>query len=474
MNKAFFILCISLVFVSNSFAQLNFKNQVHQLLLNDDYKNASIGIHITDLETQKTIFGLNEEKMLIPASTLKLLTSATAIELLGSDYQFETRIGYSGMIENGVLNGNLILIGGADPTLGSEYFQDYYFDFLKNWSHKIKEAGIRKVKGDIILDGSVYDTERVPDTWIWGDIGNYYGAGPNAFTIYDNLFRITFRSPKKVGKLTKITAVYPKIKGMEIDNEVRSANSNSDNAYVFGGPLDKSRVIRGTIPRNRTAFTIKAAIQQPEEIVAKEFLKALANDGIFVSGESKFEKVNEKKVKTLFIQESPKLAQIAEVLNHESVNLFAEHLLKQIAVEKNGLGNRNDAIALLKEYWNSKGVSTNYLFMEDGSGLSHFNAVSPAFFTQLLTYMAKNQAFINSLPLAGEGTLKRFDKKLFPGNVLQAKSGSMTRVRCYAGYLHCDSGKTLVFSFMFNHFSGVHSTLVKQVEELLHFLKTTS
>lgn len=473
MSKGIFLLSISLVFMFRVFAQTNFENQVRRLLQKPEYTNASVGMHVVDLASDKVVFSMNSDKMLIPASTMKLISSATAFELLGADYRFETKIGVNGNVDaDGILNGNLVLLGGADPALGSEYFQDHYIDFLQNWARKIKAAGIRKVKGNIILDGSVYDSERVPATWIWGDIGNYYGAGPNAFTVFDNMFRITFSSPKKVDRLTKVTAVYPKIEGMVIDNEVRSADSNSDNAYVFGGPLDKARTIRGTIPRNRKAFTIKAAIHQPEEILAQEFLKVLAKEGIFISGKTEFQKVNKKDFEEIFIQESPTLEEIAEVLNHESVNLFAEHFLKQIAVEANGVGNRSDAIKIVKEYWNKKGISTEYLFMEDGSGLSHFNAVSPQFFTKLLMYMSGNTAFRNSLPNAGEGTFKRFDTKLLPGKTLQAKSGSMTRVRCYSGYLNCDSGKTLAFSFMFNHFSGSHSALIKEIENLFHVLKS--
>jgi D-alanyl-D-alanine carboxypeptidase/D-alanyl-D-alanine-endopeptidase (penicillin-binding protein 4) len=270
-----------------------------------------------------------------------------------------------------------------------------------------------------------------------------------------------------VGKLTKIISISPKIEGMKIYNEVLSADNNSDNAYVYGSPLDKKRTIRGTIPRNRKAFTIKAAIHQPEEILAQEFLKCLTREGVFVTGEIRFEAVDKKDFETIFIQESPTLTKIAEVLSHESVNLFAEHFLKQIAVEKNGVGDREKAIELVKEFWESRGISTEYLFIEDGSGLSHFNAVSPQFFTQLLSYMANNQSFVNSLPNAGEGTLNRFNESLLPGNTLQAKSGSMTRVRCYAGYMQLSSGKKVAFSFMFNHFADSHSKLIEEIENLL-------
>ncbi|NQU51815.1 MAG: D-alanyl-D-alanine carboxypeptidase/D-alanyl-D-alanine-endopeptidase [Bacteroidetes bacterium] len=476
MSVRFFTMLIFVLIGVSGFSQQKFEGVLKELFQQPDYKNASVGIHIQDLETGETLFGVNAEKSLIPASTMKLITSATALELLGADYRFETKLGYIGETEkNNTLNGDLVVIGGGDPTLGSEHFKEHYFNFFENWARKIKNAGIERIDGDLILDGSIYDSEKVPATWIWEDIGNYYGAGANAFTIYDNLFRITFNSPRKVGKATAIISMNPNVEGLEIDNQVKSANNNSDNAYVFGSPLDKARIIRGTIPRNRKAFTIKAAIHQPEEILAQELLKYLAKEGVFISGKIRFEKVSQKDFKTVFIQESPTLAEIVKVLNYESVNLFAEHLVKHIAAEKSGVGNREVGIEIIKEFWQSKGISTEYLFMEDGSGLSHFNAVSPTLFTAVLSYMAKvssnKKAFLNSLPGAGKGTLSRFNPQLFPANSLKAKSGSMTRVRCYGGYLILDSGKTVVFSIMVNHFSGGHSKLIGEVEKLLEEMK---
>ncbi|WP_321372892.1 D-alanyl-D-alanine carboxypeptidase/D-alanyl-D-alanine-endopeptidase [uncultured Draconibacterium sp.] len=474
MQARYFSLLFLLFFSGQVIAQNSFKIAVEQLLQQEDYKNASVGMKVIDLNSGENVFSLNSEKLLVPASTMKMITSGTALEILGADYRFKTQISYNGKIDkNGVLNGDLVLTAGADPALGSEYFQDHYFEFLNNWAKQVKASGINKVSGDLILDAGIYDSERIPDSWVWGDIGNYYGAGPSAFTVFDNMYRITFSSPKKVGRQTKVIQTYPKIEGLEIENEVLSADNNSDNAYIFGGPFDKRRVIRGTIPRNRKSFTIKASVPNPEEILAQAFLQQLMGEGVFVEGDTRYEKNAGDNTKLIYTQESPTLAEIAEVLNHESVNLFAEHFLKQIAVEKNGLGNRNDAIDLEKEYWMNRGLDMKNIFIEDGSGLSHFNAVSPEFFTQFLTVMATNEAFVESLPVAGKGTFKRFDTKQLPGKTLQAKSGSMTRVRCYSGYLTTDKGNKLVFSFMFNHFAGSHSNLIKEIEQLFVILKQT-
>lgn len=460
------------------FSQTKFETELQNILSKPEYRNASVGIQIKDIDSGLSVFELNPNKLMIPASTLKIVSTVAALELLGTDYRFKTQIGYVGELkENNELKGDLVIIGGGDPTLGSMYFSNSETNshFINNWVGKIKTTGIRRINGDLILDASIYDTEKVPSTWIWGDIGNYYGAGANAFTCYDNLFRITFKSPERAGELTNIISTYPKIDGLEITNEVISSEVNSDNAYVFGSPFDKTRVVRGTIPKGRSAFTIRAAVHQPEDIIANELINNLANNGIFISGEIKFQNTDKSKFQTIYTHESPTLAEIIKVLNHESVNLFAEHLVKQIAAEKSGNGSRETGIELITGFYKTKDILKDDFFMEDGSGLSHFNAISAEQITSILIFMTQKsenrEAFFNSLPNAGTGTLSGFNTELFPGNSLKAKSGSMTRVRCYAGFLQTNTGKKIAFSIMFNQFSGSNSKLVKEIENLLFTIK---
>ena len=342
------------------------------------------------------------------------------------------------------------------------------------WKHGLtisSLAGITEIQGDFVIDVSLYDDERIPPTWVWEDLGNYYGAGSGALSIYDNLFKITFRSPENPGQPTEIIGVHPKVPGLVLKNEVLSSDLNYDRAYVFGGPFDTYRIVRGTVPKNRKAFTVKASVPFPEKLFAEEFQQRLADAGIFFSGNIRFNRVEPVNFHPLYIQKSPELAEIVKVLNHESVNLFAEQLVKQVAAEYNGSGNRHDGIVLVKKFWETKGVDAGSYFMEDGSGLSPFNAVSPDLFTEVLLYMAtkslQKDAFMSSLAEAGQGTLIYFDPKVFPGNTLKAKSGSMTRVRCYAGFLELQSGKRAVFCIMFNHFSGSQYKLINEIEKLL-------
>ncbi|SHI62278.1 D-alanyl-D-alanine carboxypeptidase / D-alanyl-D-alanine-endopeptidase (penicillin-binding protein 4) [Tangfeifania diversioriginum] len=472
------IIFVAVLFFRNwSTAQPGFEELIQNLMAQENYKHATAGIHIVDLSSGEEVYALNSDKLMIPASTMKLVTSAAALQILGPDYRFQTKIGYTGEIVDATLQGDLVVIGGGDPALGSEYFTTHYYqpNFLQSWAEQVNAAGIKRVEGNLVLDGSLYDSEKIPPKWIWEDIANYYGAGASALTAYDNLFRITFRSPRKANQPTEIVAVYPKVGGLTFKNEVLSSNINRDRAFVFGSPLDGKRVIRGTIPKNRSAFTIKASNPFPEQMLADNLWQQLNNAGIFISGNVVFKKVSAHKFQNIYIQESPQLAEIVRVLNIESVNLFTEHLVKQIAVETNEIGNREDGLQQITDFYRKNNFDTNQIVMEDGSGLSHFNLVTPQFFTHLLSYMANSEqifpVFENSLPSAGEGTLYQFDPENFSEESLLAKSGSMTRVRCYAGYLTANSGKKLAFSFMFNHFSGSHSELINLLGDIFIALK---
>ncbi len=472
MRVRLFLFFSFLLFNFGAVAQASFEKQVQHFIARPDFHNARIGIHLVDQETGKTLFGLNSESLFTPASVMKVITTATALEILGPDYRFLTKIGYRGKIENGVLKGDLIITGGGDPALGSEYFISHYFSphFLEVWTEQIKVSGIRRVEGNLILNGSIYDQETIPPTWIWEDMGNYYGSGVSALTVYDNLLRIRFRSPERAGEPTEIISVLPAVKGLDFKNEVLSSDINRDLAYVFGSPLDGSRVIRGTIPKNRKSFTIKASNPFPEKLLADDFLFHLSRSGVFITGETVETTAEPLGFNLIYMTESPALAEIVKVLNYESVNLFAEHLVKQIAAETGSRGSREAGLRQITDFWRDKGLDINQLIMEDGSGLSHLNAVSPEFLTSVIQHMmtgSENSRFFSaSLPGSGQGTLYYFNPEKLPVNHFRAKSGTLSRVRCFAGTLQAQSGKEIVFAVMLNYFTGSHQKLAAELENL--------
>lgn len=434
--------------------------------------NASIGVNVSDCLTGEILIQSEPQLSLVPASILKLVTTATALEVFGPEYRFSTSLSYSGMIRNDTLFGDLQIIGGGDPTLGSDYFPNPNL-FLEDWKTGLEKAGIKIITGNLILDASVYESQMIPNTWIWEDLGNYFGAGASGISVFDNKYEIHLQSGIESGTATQIIRIVPEIPDLDIRNEVLSSNIQSDQAYVFGSPMENRRIIRGTIPKDRNDFVVKASVPNPAALLASEFRKKLAANKITISGDIKFEKTpSEDRISTpLIITKSPELKEIIRITNHESVNLFAEHLLKHLAFQEYGLGTTKDGCKFILEFWKEKGIDLNGFFMNDGSGLSRFNAITAGQLVSILNYMKTkseySQDFYQSLATAGQGTISYFSPKNFPDSSLRAKSGSMTRVRCYAGYLETGSGRQLSFTFMLNNFSCSQSEAIRKVEEVL-------
>ena len=465
--------CFTLLLLLLFSPALEAQNTALKFFLSDTA--ASVSVCIADAADGRTIMEYNPGESLMPASVLKIVTAAAALELLGPHYHFKTGLGYTGSLNNstGVITGDIVIRGGGDPALGSPNFREHYGNFLSAWIQRMKEAGIKTVNGRVICDDSRYDYQPVPSKWLWEDIGNYYGAGVYGLALFDNTFKIHFRTSSD-GSVPEITAYNPAICRYELSNQLK-AYGNSDKGYVFAAPYGKSGWMAGTIPANRDDFVLKASIPDPPLLIASLFERMLDSAGIVVRQEASTFRIENRASEEISIiaeVESPPLQAIAEVLNHESVNLYAEHFLKELGLQFRGIGTKSAGIEVIYSFLNEAGVDTKGFFIEDGSGLSPLNAVTAKGLTGLLIYMknkaANPEAFINSLPEAGrEGTLKNtFSRPEFSNN-LKAKSGSITRTRCYAGYFTAGSGREMAFSIMVNNYSGSTQAVISGIEALL-------
>lgn len=453
-------------------ATLSIRQKIAAWAATPSLATASIGYAVSDSRTGEMLMQSVPQQSLAPASVLKLVTTATALELLGPDFRFETTLKAVGSIRNDTLYGDLHIIGGGDATLGSGYFPENNH-FMDDWMNSLKSKNIRVVTGKLILDASIYESQTIPDTWIWEDIGNYYGAGVSGINLSDNLYEIHLTSPKEPGLKTRIKHIHPEIRGLELMNEVLSSDINSDRAYIYGSPGEYNRVIRGTIPKNKSDFVIKGSMPDPSALLAHYFKKELVKNNVLIAGETVYAAVKKTDGKVVLhvVNQSPTLREIIKVTNYESVNLFAENFLKHISYQQSGLGVTKRGCQLITEFWKEKGIDMNGFFMSDGSGLSRFNAITAAQLVNILNYMktksVHSEVFYQSLAMAGEGTLTAMRAESFPDHSLRAKSGSMTRVRCLAGYLITQSGRQLSYTIMLNNFSCSQSEAGRKIGEML-------
>jgi serine-type D-Ala-D-Ala carboxypeptidase/endopeptidase (penicillin-binding protein 4) len=471
MLRTFFISLLSF----SSLCLFSQERSLKALLSDSAMMHASVSLCVADAENGEVLMDYNSIKSLNPASVMKLVTSAAALELLGPDYTFKTTIGYTGTINkhSGRLKGDIIIKGGGDPALGSKDFTDHYHDFQTNWIDAIKKTGIKKIDGRIITDDSYYDFQPVPTKWLWEDFGNYYGAGAYGLSVFDNTCDIHLIRSSDNNNFV-ISGIEPAEYKVEFLNLLDTTGTIG--GYVFVAPYSISGWISGTIPGDNQDYILKGSIADPPLLLAKMMNDKLEASGINITGDPTTIRLmqNKQTIEVNPISEtiSPPLSEIIKVQNHESVNLYAEHLIKELGVKYKNKGSTAAGVKVIMEFLGNKGIKTDGMFIEDGSGLSPLNAINTKELVNLMYYMKSKSpsypVYYSSLPEAGkEGTLKNYFRDPVFDSRFSAKSGSMTRVRSYAGYLTTISGKSVIFSIIINNYSGPSINIISDIEEII-------
>ena len=445
-------------------------------------RGASFSLVVKDVQEGRTVYSYDTDRLQSPASVLKTVATATALEILGEDYRYPTTLEYDGILENGTLEGNLYIKGSGDPSLGSSHFAPGQNKFLSTWIAALQKAGIKHITGSVISDESIFDTEGVSIKWLREDMGNYYAPGSYGISIFDNMYKLSLQTGA-AGTRPVLKGTEPDIPFIRFKNYLKAAPVSSDSAYIIGAPLDDVRYLYGVLPANREAYVLKGDIPDPALYLARYLTDQLQQKGIRVDGspscyrieveENRWKKGERKEIVTTY---SPTLREIASICNHVSHNLYADALVKTVGLQYKP--RRNEMISsfgrgvqVVKEYWEKKGLDVFPLRMNDGSGLAPADKGSAGFMGELLVYMATesavSDAFIASLPQAGiEGSVRNFLK----GSKLQGKahlkSGGITGVRSYAGYITKD-GKTYAVAVFSNNYSCPMSRMTRALEKLL-------
>jgi len=437
-------------------------------------KNGSIGISIVDVKTGKSLYTYQANKSFTPASVQKLVTTATALELKGPDYTFHTKMYYTGKISGGTLTGDLIITGSGDPSFGSSYIKDKPYDMqqiMKSWYDVLAKNEIKNIDGKIIVDGSCRSSWNISSGWIWEDIGNYYGSAAYGFNYNDNLYKLYFQqNPVEGGKPT-VLRTQPALADITFINELVSGSPKSgDRAYIFGDPFSSNRMIRGSIPAGAGEFAVKGALPDPAKVFARVFYDYLTANGAVVTQKygSNYDPAKYKAGrKEIADASSPPLKELIIQTNFESLNLYADALLLDIADELKSTGLIENTAEKAVDYWRSKGINMGGVFLEDGSGLSPRALITPEALAAVLNYMysSKYKAhYIHSLATPGvDGTVKNLMKTVSYNDHFNIKSGSMSRVRNYAGYARTQSGRELAFVVMANNYTCTNSVMVTKI-----------
>ncbi len=478
-----FILGSSIIASSQPITGSKLQAQIVNLQKDTDLTHASWSVCVLDVKKDSILAEYNSRLSLVPASTHKILTTSTALALLGWDFKYETRLEYDGKLDSaaGILHGNIYIKGSGDPTLESETFKKKSdtIPLTDQWAKIISTKGIKKIEGAIIADASIFEDETIPSTWIWGDMGNYYGAGASGLNFKDNKFSLYYRSGPKKGDTTWIKKITPEIPNMKVASYVRTG-AYLDNAFIYGAPYETLRYVKGTIPANKTNYEVEGSVPDPSLFCAQSLDSSLRKLGAVIDKPAtsiRILKANAGNFKTekrkrLYVQTSHTLDKIVYQTNIQSNNLFAETLLKTIAWNKTKFGEDQTGIDIVTNYWKSKGVDLKGFYMADGCGLSRFNAITTKQLSEILRVITLDsllfKKFYESLPVAGKsGSLGKLCKGTIAENNLHAKSGYMTRVRSYAGYVTTKKGNLLSFAIIVNNYDCSPGEMKDKLEKLM-------
>ena len=439
------------------------------------------GIKVVNPSNGDIVVSYNEDASMSPASNMKLVTTGVTLLTLGPDYRYETHLKYDGEIaSDSVLVGNLYIVGGGDPTLGSNAFKNTIPDSVFcYWTKALKNAGIKKITGSIIADPTtIFDEEYRPDTWAWGDISTGYGAGLGGLQFADNLFKIKLVPASTEGEPALIKSVEPYIPNVVLENYVTTVKADSTGGVdLISSPYSPRILLTGTMALNKKEYSQNAAMPDPAYVCAWYFNQYLNWSGIATSGNIQVyhikAPVDTKDLFTISTYYSPMMSEIVKETNKVSNNSYAESLLKIVAYEQKGVGSRRVGIKYISELLEGEGLSLRGVILSDGSGLARKNMLTPAFLCDYLTMMKKTpvfEVFEKSLPLAGvDGTLKNMLKGTAAENNLKAKSGTLSDARAYSGYVTTKGGHELCFSIIMNNYK--YSREVSQrLEKLMRLI----
>ena len=446
--------------------QNRLEHAISSLQLDTQFEHAVISLYVQDSKTGKPVYDRNSQAGLTPASCQKIVTSASAFELLGKDYTYQTVFSYDGTISNNVLNGNLYFTGSGDPTFGSwRWKQTSEVFIMDKMVAEIERLHINGIK-DFIIDNTKWGSQAIPDGWVWQDIGNYYGAGCSAFNWHENQYDIVLKPGDKTGETVHILSANPLALLKTINELTTAAKGTGDQAYVYYSPYSMVNFLRGTVPLGIDSLVIGASSIDGVALFKNNAMIYLDKAGVnrskgkiglpgyFTDG------IHDKKNENVICRfTSPPLDSINFWFLKKSINLYGEAFVKTIGWEKKQSGSTDTGVNIIKDFWSMQGIEKSSLKIIDGSGLSPGNRITTNALVHILSYAKKRpwfNSFYNALPEI---------------NGIKMKDGYIGGVRSYAGYIKSADGIEYTFAFIVNNFDGSPVSVREKMWRVLDLLK---
>ncbi|HVH70745.1 MAG TPA: D-alanyl-D-alanine carboxypeptidase/D-alanyl-D-alanine-endopeptidase, partial [Candidatus Dormibacteraeota bacterium] len=452
-------------------------------------------LKIVSLDTGRVIYEENANKLLRPASNMKIYTVSAALDRLGPEYRYITSVyARERPEENGTLKGNLIIYGRGDPSIAARFHNGDYFKGINNLAARILAAGVKRIKGDLIGDESYFNGAPLGGGWEWEDLQWWYGAEVSALTVNDNSIDLTVKPGARVGAPCVITTG-PPAPFLSISNRALTGpRGTRSDLSIYRGPGQNVLEITGSLPLGDEGFSGSVAVPDPALAFVSMLRDALEKRGVKIEG--RVRTVNARSGLSLLPRplptaieasgaaplprpveitnlRSPPLSLIAAHTLKPSQNLYTELILRSLGVvTKTSVGQTDEEAGLeaVRKFLGRAGVDGHELVLNDGSGLSRNDMVTANASGQLLTFMAKHRyaaAFRDALPIAGvDGTLRDRMKGTPAEGNLRAKTGTLSSVASLSGYVTSAASEHFVFSMMLNNYAEVEAVRKDSIDAI--------
>lgn len=426
--------------------------------------------------TGSLLFGYNKDKLVRPASNLKLLTSAAILDQLGPDFRYTTFIYGVGRQEGHTWKGDIIVRGAGDPSISGRFYNDHRFHVFEEIANKLDSLGIRRIEGNVIGNDSYFDQQPYPKGWSWEDLSFYYGVEISALSFNDNAVDLQVFADGEVGGTPRIQWFPFDTDYVEFINEQTISPAHTEYDEFYRRLLGTNTIVLGSkLPKGYYEEESLSILNAPLFFM-DTFKKYLEDTGIDITGQiiidNQLRDWNSNRFQVLVQHNSKPLSTLLHEINTESSNFYTEMMLKTAAAEKyDTQGSTDLGISLVKEFAHSMGMDTTDIEMSDGSGMASSTLLAPEDLTSFLVHMQAHPEFLtykNSMAIAGfNGTLEhRFHGTPLEDNV-SGKTGYISGVRAISGYMRGSSGNKLVFSIYTNNYTNKTSYIDRLHQELL-------
>jgi serine-type D-Ala-D-Ala carboxypeptidase/endopeptidase (penicillin-binding protein 4) len=420
-------------------------------------QTSALGVTIVEVGSGETVYSFNGDDARTTASNTKLPTTAAALDALGPGYLYETRLLLRGPVDNGVLHGDLAVVGSGDPSISGRAFDGDPFGAFRGWAAELAARGVRRVAGDLYLDAGLFETRQIHPDWPRGQLASWYEAPVAALSFNDNCVLVRIW-PRERGGLVRVEMV-PPLPVFQVEIHAVTSDSPRHNHLIVVRREDRL-LVSGRIYRKSGPLEEWVTVPDPVRYFGMAVVAALAQEGIAVEGRPRpVTRLPGPAWERVAVYRSSLLDAI-RIANKRSQNFYAESLVKLLGARRCGDGSWGGGVRAVGEFLVGLGVPAGSFHMVDGSGMSRQDRFSPRSLTLLLRHMYFHPwaaEFMQSLPSSGEleaSLHRRLTAPPYRGNVL-AKTGTIEGVSALSGYAKALSGKVYAFSVLVNRSRSV-------------------